>query len=346
MSLDKTRLFVLGAGFSAGAGIPMTNRLLLDSLALMKVECNGIYKRIQNSACICFDNDLELLSQTLDANGFAKLASFLHYIEMRNYGGGERCSTAGDRETLTLKFFLSKKIASLTPNKIPEHYIEFAKQLSCFDTIVTFNWDCLLEKAILAAGKKFTYNYEEVSWDKTDLILICKMHGSINWTLPHGRKPDGRLYKHIGFDPNFKMEPIFCSEPLMDFTNWGDLDWLMPIRDRLFSQPFIILPGIGKPFDIRKLACLWDRPSGFFYTARDVYLIGLSLSEDDFFIRFMFLESLPISDWKGKERLTTIINPSASDLQNYTFIPDNRKQVRQNNFSMPDIEYMRANLRS
>jgi hypothetical protein len=350
-SMKKTRLFILGAGFSAGAGIPMTNQLLPDALELMRGECPGIYERIENSAQIFFQNNLGLLDQNLDAQGFSNLCSSLHYIEMRNFGGSERWSEDGDREILTLKYFLSKKIAQVTPENIPDQYLEFAKELDCYDAIITFNWDCLLEKAILAVGKKFTYNYSEIDWcddNKNDLIYIQKMHGSINWNLGKSHSDNGfGMYEHLAFKQNFNSNSIFYSKQLMSFTPWNnDNDYLSSFEqagDR-FLQPFIILPGIGKSFDVRKLASIWDRPSVAFASRRDVYIIGFSLDHDDFFARHMFYESLPIEDWSsaGISRDTILINPSEKDLLNYNFIPDDTKIVRQKSFDLEDVLFINA----
>ena len=345
MSLEKTRVFVLGAGFSAGAGIPMTDTLLTGAMELMRVECDGIYQRIEDSAQICFENDLPLINQNLNAPGFSKLCSYLHYVEMRNFGGGERWSDAGDRELLTLKYYISKKIAQITPAEIPEPYINFAQQLDCYDIVLTFNWDCLLEKALLAAGKSYTYNPYESDWcdpAKEHIVRVIKMHGSINWTLPHGGVPDPRIYNQINFDPNFNLDPIFHSGALMNAGTWENNDWLLSqnYADKYSVQPFIILPGIGKSYDVRKLAYFWDRPSGAFSTRRDAYIVGMSLSDDDFFVRFLFLESLPMENWDTMERSTVIINPSDQDLINYNFIAEEDKIIRQKPFDMEDINFM------
>lgn len=94
--------------------------------------------------------------------------------------------------------------------------------------------------------------------------------------------------------------------------------------------------------DVRKLASFWDRPSGEFYSSRDVYIIGLSLSEDDFFVRFLFLESLPLSDWEEIQRQTVIINPSPENIAHYSFIPNEKKTIRYKHFDSDDINYFIA----
>lgn len=351
--MKKSRLFVLGAGFSAGAAIPMTNELLKGAIKLMKEEALPIYQRIENSAKICFENDKALDNQELDFYGFVKLSSFLHYIDMRNWGGSERWSAAGDRETLTFKYFIAKYIAQIPLEEIPDVYLEFAKQLDCYDIVMTFNWDCLLEKALDRVGKKYLYNPKERDFccpKKQKMPLICKMHGSIHWTLPHGSIPDERIYKPMSFEQNFEAETIYYSDTLKNNSQtWKNNDWLLSsnFSNKYRVQPYIILPGIGKTYDVRKLSYYWDRPQAAFFSVKDVYFIGFSASEDDFFVRFMISEALPLGERGDFDRKVIIINPDSEVDQCFGMVPQNQKIFRCKYFDMEDIDFIdnqRSNL--
>lgn len=100
---------------------------------------------------------------------------------------------------------MSKAIAQDTPelDEIPKHYIEFAKQLTSDDVVVTFNWDLLLEKAIQKAGSRFSYYFDESK------IHIIKLHGSINWI---NNEPRTMLETR----PDFKYRPLGFREGLME----------------------------------------------------------------------------------------------------------------------------------
>lgn len=115
---------------------------------------------------------------------FAELCTFLEYIELREFGGGERWSDRGSREKLALRYYLAKTIINSmpAPEDIPDLYIQFASQLRKYDVVITFNWDPLLEVALKKIGKSFSYNnFEEAE------IRIYKFHGSVNWRIgfPH-----------------------------------------------------------------------------------------------------------------------------------------------------------------
>lgn len=46
----KNRVFILGAGFSASAGVPLTSSLLDLSMAKFSIECDGIFSRVDSYA--------------------------------------------------------------------------------------------------------------------------------------------------------------------------------------------------------------------------------------------------------------------------------------------------------
>jgi hypothetical protein len=156
--IRQSRTFVLGAGFSCAAGIPMTGDLLEKAMQMFQRECNGIYERVCDSVKACFG-----LDYTVPVNwthlSFSEVCTFLHYCELSEYAGEQRWSSYGSRELLAFRFYLAKAISSLTPDyqDIPQLYIDFVKQLKAGDIIISFNWDCLLEKTLLNLNKSFSY---------------------------------------------------------------------------------------------------------------------------------------------------------------------------------------------
>ena len=51
------RLFILGAGFSAAAGIPMTGALLAGAMRRFQVECPGLAERVERLTSRMFRAD-------------------------------------------------------------------------------------------------------------------------------------------------------------------------------------------------------------------------------------------------------------------------------------------------
>ncbi len=315
----KNRLFILGAGFSANAGIPLTDKLLKLTMSKFADECPGLYERVNNYAQTCFSTDGQLDYSKVN---FSDFCTFLEYQELREYGGGERWSDAGSREKLALKFYIAKTIDESTPRdeNIPDIYLRFAEQLHDRDIIINFNWDCLLEVALEKLGKEYTYNFEK------NKIKICKLHGSVNWRLgaPEalGKPMQQNIleWQPVELAHGLMQVDIYQSRWLIYFNDWKSLQ---PLEQ---TKPFLILPGYGKGFDVRNIAVLWYKPEWALASTHDVYIIGLSLTPDDFFIRSFFLDNLPyIDSFSGVEgREIIIINPGQNAGKNYDFVLKNK----------------------
>ena len=292
----------------------MTGQLLQTTMDKFKKECPGLYERICNHMKVCFG--LDDAEPDYTKLSFSEITTFLHYIELREHGGGERWSDYGSRDNLALRFYLAKTICELTPpeDKIPELYRKFASQLNDGDVIITFNWDCLLEVALKAINKKYTYLFG----DYKDNVKIFKLHGSINWRLGETKTAKSVLnWVPFDFAKGMMKEEVFYSDQLLHFSEWNKFE---PLRDEV--RPLLVLPGFGKSIDVRPISPLWYKPEFYFGLTHDVFVIGVSLARDDFVIRSFFMDNLPyISGMKGVEgRKLFIINPDPTVKDNYGFL--------------------------
>ena len=303
------RVFILGAGFSAAAGIPLTGPLLRRAMANFEVACPGIFERVDNYARDLIPAHKGRVDYSKFS--FSDLCTHLEFVELREYGGGERWSHAGSREKLALRFYLAKTIVEHTPspNAVPELYLQFAEQLSERDIVISFNWDGLLELALTAVGKKYTYNFAD------DHVLLCKLHGSVNWRLGEPRnlrEPINTFgWSPIGFAQGMIDQEIWQSGSLLSLDIWGDR---LPLGE---IEPFLVLPGYGKAFDVRSNATLWYKPEFYFAGCRDIYVIGLGLAPDDHFIRSFLHYCLPTDPETG--HYVYIINPDSAAREGYAF---------------------------
>lgn len=299
MTIENGRIFFLGAGFSAGAGVPLTQDLLSSATTLFKDECNGVFQRVQSYAVDC-DVDLEGVT---DATDFSRLCTHLEFIELQEFAGGERWSDDGSREKLCLKFYLSKSIALSTPDPkdIPSYYLEFVSGLREGDIVVTFNWDVLLEKCLQSIGKRFSYNFAP------DCLHISKPHGSISWIFgqPKTIVPTKNNFEYAPLKINGPMMPadIYHSNKLYYAQNWTIPE---PLVDEV--RPLIVLPGFGKGYDVRVLASYWYRTEFIGLRKGGVSIIGLSVSEDDFIVESLFRHLFMRSAIGGLN--TKILNPN------------------------------------
>jgi len=337
----RNRVFILGAGFSAAAGVPLTGPLLEAAMKKFSAECLGVFAQVDGYA----KESIPLMSGEVDycQIDFSDLCTFLEYVELREYGGGERWSDAGSREKLGLRFYLSKTLVEHTPRAedIPPLNLDFARQLHERDIVISFNWDGLLEVALQRLGKPYSYNFAD------NAIKLCKLHGSINWRLGKsnnlGTALDPLGWQPLGFAQGIMSQEIYSTPALLTFATWHNHSPLGEV------EPFLVLPGFGKAFDVRSNATLWYKPEVAFATTHDVFIIGLSLAPDDFFIRSFFLSNLPyIASYSGvKGRKVYIINPDPAGKANYDFVlSGGNAELIQETFSRSHVSLIQERLAS
>lgn len=151
----KFRLFILGAGFSKPAGMPLAQELW----ELIRSNASGVGGRAEK-----FDNDLsayiDYVKRTsgkhleLDDVNFEEFCEFLdvqHYLGTR---GSHTWSEAGNETTLIIKNqigrILSQRMADGPDNW--DLYLSFAEQLGPSDTVITFNYDTPLRRRMTASS--------------------------------------------------------------------------------------------------------------------------------------------------------------------------------------------------
>ncbi len=337
LSIYNNRLFILGAGFSAGANIPLMETLLKLTMDKFQKE-SKIFERIDSYVRIYknIEDDKDIDYSKID---FSELCDFLEFIELREYGAGERYKDYGSREKIPLRYYLAKTIAEYTPlnDEIPELYIKFAEQLHDRDIVLSFNWDLLLEASLIKVGKKYTYNFA-----KEGYINLAKLHGSINWRIERPYGDDGLNWKPLHSEYDRTKLEIYKSDNLLDYRYWES--------DTPSIEPFLVLPGYGKAFDVRFNALHWYKIENIFNFTKDIYIIGLSLAEDDFFIKNLFLYTLQylqgFSSLHDGEKELFIINPDNKINEIYGFISEYKyTNIIGEKFSLEHIEDMKNRLK-
>jgi hypothetical protein len=333
--IRRNRVFILGAGFSAGAGVPLTADLVGRALGRWKEEAPGSFRLLRGYIDATFGTeDIDFAKVN-----FSDFCTFVEYIELREHAGGERFSIRGSSEKLALRYFLARVIVENTPPAalVPDLYLQFARQLQPGDVVITFNWDCLLESALDANGEDYTYNFE----DKR--IKLCKLHGSVHWRLGLPERQKVILdWRPIGFaNPPLVPEEVYYAHDVRSSNMWYDF----PLFSEL--EPFLVLPGYGKAFDIRSIATLWYKPEFAFGTTHDIYIIGLGLAPDDFFVRSFFLDNLPyVESYSGVPgRRIFVINPDPAARDAYRFVlKHGHAELIEQQFGPNHIDLMRNRL--
>ena len=142
------RIYILGAGFSRPAGLPLATELFPAVRARIEHQ-HGVdtkfHRDLQNCLSYCEDCGIEGQNETsLDLELFMSYLDIEHYLELR---GSDTWSQEGNETQLIIRKAIGAVIHERTPppDKLPDVYYRFAERLSAHDTTLTFDYDLVLE---------------------------------------------------------------------------------------------------------------------------------------------------------------------------------------------------------
>ncbi|MCR9222108.1 MAG: SIR2 family protein [Alphaproteobacteria bacterium] len=341
----KFSVFILGAGFSKLAGLPLGQELWrevlerardLDGRAAKLFEDLEYFFEYQK---ICYGRELNF--DTVDLEEFLGFLDIEHFLWLR---GGDTWSQDGNESQIVIKTILSEIICKKTPepNNIPNIYRDFVNKLLPGDVILSFNYDCLLENALDLEGIPYRLvpsRYKEagpvynVCDDDRDEVVVLKLHGSINWfdktsfinRKIYGERVTGKNY--MPQDPVFDGSRGCDLEPISDGV-WGEghpLENVFVLKNPeiiyhnpplfLFC-PLIMAPSTNKLVYFSKITEFWSGMSGFGCLNFRMALIGYSLPEHDEYARQiiysiirnyqMFPDDSVAEEYGGREELVMV----------------------------------------
>ncbi len=175
------------------------------------------------------------------------------------------------------------------PATITTGYDRLVTKLEKGDTIITLNYDTLLDSALWRQGWDPKRGYSlagghgKVRWSvktgpaRTDLsaIRLLKLHGSVNWFV---RGNFSRL------DAAFTKKPVRVSPPRTNEIS-GHIRQIVP-------------PIYGKTFKHDHWRRLWDLAYGALREAEVLVVIGCSLIDTDFHLRALVSR---VAKWRKKQ---------------------------------------------
>jgi SIR2-like domain len=299
----KRNVFILGAGFSVLAGYP-TAKVLWDEVRKRIMSDRNLRSQFESEIEFFREYKRKALNENTSAKeiGFEEFMTFLdveHYLRLK---GTDTFSVDGNKIQVNIKFFigqiLSQCITQDTTN-IPQKYFEFVDKIKDGDTVITFNYDTLLEQILKYRGRSFRYKrhiYDHVYPDgggAIDLnaddkdIIILKVHGSINW---YENFPDYKKYilskiKNIDCEP-LVAGPSSADDPLKDTVAIKNLEEFYRPCNQDKAIPLIINPSsikisyIGQKIDFFSGI---DRNYGQLF--EKVIIVGYSLPKHDSYAR-------------------------------------------------------------
>lgn len=261
-STNRYRIFVLGAGFSRAAGVPLAFELWRD----VQRRARTLSGRAEQ-----FWEDLETYIQyrkacdgvtlTRDQVDFEEFLAFLdieHYLGLR---GSDTWSVDGNEAQVVVKTLIAEILAEAMPSveAVPQLYRRFAAGLQPNDYVLTFNYDVLLERALESVGKPFRLfpqrfknvkpEFAEVDTSREEVVIL-KLHGSIDWF-------DRTQYYEL--EAAFAKQGSHSRPPHPVFANATSLD-VVPLVDgpRFANDPLRHMHRVRKLEDLYRRSFLFQ----------------------------------------------------------------------------------------
>ena len=283
------RVYLIGAGASVPYGLPALNSLSWElAQSLTPAEREVFLTAVRE----CFGRELSVDNASLN---FETLLTNLDPLALRYLeGSGVGWPQAPRRRAAEialngLRRFIQAKCEAVATRQGP--FDRLVASLDHRAVTISFNWDFLLELAILRAGR--AYCYLPPCRDENSLVLL-KPHGSVNWFALLDREMlqirEGSNLLPIG--ESLRNYLCYVPDPLnpIDFTACSEM-----VRHSLATVPAIVPPISSKILSVGGAARdgyvehghtmamkgIWATALAALAEARQLVVIGYSLPGTD-----------------------------------------------------------------
>lgn len=376
---DRNRIFVLGAGFSKPAGLPLCFELFEQVLEKARHKYGGkdgfvLDADLENYIEYQFKRKGKKISEKeVSFEDFISYLDIEHFLKLK---GRDHWSDEGNVSQFIIKNSICDVLSmqeSLMSQEDFRLYEEFAKNLKPRDVIITFNYDTILERTF--SRMKIPYRLYPTKFDGEDdnkEVILLKMHGSIDWfdkSIYDKKKRAYRQYKppmpvrYNVFAREYDYFPLKKivgkhhpkESPLAKIYRASDIRYYLSTSNLSIESPLIISPSHSKMVYLNPLTEFWYGFNNFGIGHGTVIIIGFSLPEHDEYIRqplYHLVNNFQNNDyWKGfleKTNLKMIdYKQSPSEIKdykkNYGFVDWSRTDCYFNGFNEESLKVIFPN---
>ena len=162
VSPDERTIVVCGAGLSHGAGVPLQAELAAAVVSDEMCRIHNITRGRPSTTPI----DIEEFLTSIDFESLISPAP----------GASEPLSSATYLHGLAIEIYNATAATTVAPSLLTDYFADVATLWNVSDTIITTNWDTLLECYARSAFDRLT-----LLGDRTTSKTLLKLHGSIDW---------------------------------------------------------------------------------------------------------------------------------------------------------------------
>jgi NAD-dependent SIR2 family protein deacetylase len=320
----ENRVVIVGAGFSAPAGVPNQTNLLNKVLNLddsyetidafnteipsdkeiIEIFLNHLFKNTEHEK-ISLEDLYTIIDQAI--------------LKKRNVGIFDLASTIQVRESLDrlISFIVNRQIKEETINNL---YIPLYESLSEIPDLsfISLNWDFLLERILYKKNISVDYKIplEVLPYqDKTNKKLhheILKPHGSLNWQLCPICES---IYSDIDFSTqNISLTKCPKCQNIYESSTYEKAKLAennININQRL--MPLLISPTFIKENNIPHLNFIFQEIYKKLIEADEIIFIGYSLPISDHDIRNLLIRANSVN---SEAKVKVVLKEELSDIKN------------------------------
>lgn len=336
-------VFILGAGCSKRAGAPLINEFLDTAYRLHTIgevepqsehfgrvfKAIGSLQKVHSKAQLDLNNIEAIFNAFEIANTIQKLPGFDSDEIPQVIQSLKEVIVATLQKTLVFPV-LHSDIA------IPPPYGSFAKLLHYLTqeatpretiSIITFNYDIVIDVALHLSGIRYDYCIENTECSG---IPLLKLHGSLNWA---SRTTDNAIlpltlseyfkYYRITFPQDRRNAIIPIGTQLKEYFSKHS-------QEQVNNEPFIVPPTWSKADHYSSINSVWARAAYDLGEAEYIFIIGYSLPATDALFRLLYalgtvsdtpLKSILIFNPDGgsdiRQRFESMIGAGAKARYNY-----------------------------
>ena len=277
--MNKT-VIILGAGASVESGIPAQESFINEAIKIVLKRKNELENAEFYSSLIqSFRYNYYNTKNIEDLYNAVEVLTDFPFLDLNSITNPQFgiMQTANLRPARYLQeaiqFLIVNLLKSLLKKPDDFGFNAYKKLVDQFNgSIITFNWDNLVEQACRSIGKKFD-TYCDANNSK---IILIKLHGSIDWN----------------YNLEEKSENIILDDDLTQKTVWERKN----NDKKLYLSPILIFPNYTKSKQLDQFGSLmyrlWDNALELLSNAEKIIFIGYSLPITDFDATILLQHSL------------------------------------------------------
>lgn len=283
------RVYLIGAGASVPYGLPAMTDLTWEIAQTLTPMDRVIFL---NAIRECYGKDLE----PTDGVNYEDLLNRLNPRALLYLEGTDILATASSSRLKAaevaldgLRTFIQNKCMAVSTRYGP--FDVLVKALDQTSLLISFNWDVLLELALLRSGRSYGYLPSDGA---EDVVTLLKPHGSINWYALLDREGlqisaksnlwaiGGEINSYLCYAIN-PLSPIDfaeCSAAVKHVLSRVPAI-VPPTSSKLLSVGGIPRDGFVEAGHARTMKAIWQTIADSFRQAREIVVIGYSMQGTD-----------------------------------------------------------------